>query len=75
MTIHKAQGMTVGEGMDFEKLIVYLTVAGQRSAPGLELVAFSRVKKPEDITVGNLVGELEIRKHHKYWQYTSIQNT
>ena len=28
MTIHKAQWMTVGEGMDFEKLIVYLTVAG-----------------------------------------------
>ena len=27
MKIHKAQGITVGEGMDFEKLIVYLTVA------------------------------------------------
>ena len=35
MTIHKAQGMTVGEGMDFEKLIVYLIVAGQRTTPGL----------------------------------------
>ena len=46
MTIHKAQGMTVGEGMDFEKLILYLTVAGQRTTPGLELVTFSRVKKP-----------------------------
>ena len=45
MTIHKAQGMTVGEGMDFEKQIVYLTVAGQRSATGLELVAFSRVRE------------------------------
>ena len=60
MTIHKAQGMTVGEGMDFDKLIVYLTVAGQRTTLGLELVAFYRVKKPEDIVVGNPVGELAI---------------
>ena len=72
MTIHKSQGMTVGEGMDFEKLIVYFTVAGQRTTPGIELVAFSRVKKLEDITVGNPVGELAIRKHHKYRQQTSI---
>ena len=75
MKIHKAQGITVGEGMDFEKLIVYLTVAGQRTTPDLELVASSRVKKPEDIAVGNPVGELEIRKHHKYWQHIRIQNT
>ena len=46
--------------MEFEKLIVYLTVAGQRTTPGLGLVAFSRVKKPEDIAVGNPVGELAI---------------
>ena len=51
MTIHNAQGMTVGKRMDSEKLIVYLTVAGQRTTPGLELVAFSIVKKPEDIAV------------------------
>ena len=60
MTIHKAQGMTVGEGMDFEKLIVYLTVAGQRTTPGIELVYFSRVKKQDDIAVGNPMGELAI---------------
>ena len=60
MTIKKAQGMTVGEGMDFEKIIVHLTVAGKRSTPGIELVAFSRVKKPEDIAVGNPVSEPEI---------------
>ena len=57
---HKAQGMTVGEGMDFEKFIVYLTVAGQNTTPGLELVAFYRVKKPEHIAAGNPVGELAI---------------
>ena len=60
MTMHKAQGMTVGEGMDFEKLIVYLKVSGQRTTTGLELVAFYRVKKQEDISVGNPVGELAI---------------
>ena len=43
MEIHKAQGMTVGEGMDFEKLIVYLTVAGQITTPGIKLVPFYRV--------------------------------
>ena len=69
MTIHKDQGMTVGEGMDSEKLIVYLKVAGQRTTPGLESVAFSRVKKPEDIAVGNPVGELEIAN------ITNIGNT
>ena len=36
--------MTVGEGMDLDKLNVYLTVAGQRTIPGLELVAFSIFK-------------------------------
>ena len=60
MTIHKSQGMTVGEGMDFEKLILYLTVAGQRTTPGLELVDFYRVKETEDIAVGNPVVDLTI---------------
>ena len=69
MTIHKAQGMSFGEGMDFDRLIVYFTVSGQRTTPGLELVAFSRVKKLEDIAVGNPVGELEITN------ITNIGNT
>ena len=60
MTIHKAQGVTVEEGIYFDKLIVYLTVDGQRTTPGLELDNFSRVKKPEYIAVGNPVGELPI---------------
>ena len=34
MKIYKAQGISVGEGMDFEKLIVHLTVAEQRTTPG-----------------------------------------
>ena len=55
--------------MDSEKLIVYLKVSGKRTTPGLELVAFYRVKKPEDIAVVNLVGELEIAN------ITNIGNT
>ena len=69
MTIHKAQGITVGEGMDFEKLIVYLTMTGQRTTPGIDLVAYYRVKKPEDIAVGNPMGELTIAN------ITNIGNT
>ena len=69
MTIHKAQGMTVGEGKDFEKLIVYLTVAGKINTPGIKLVGFSRVKKPEYLAVGNPVGELAIAN------ITNIGNT
>ena len=44
-------------------------MSGQRTTPGLELVAFSRVKKPEDIAVGNPVGELAIAN------ITNIGNT
>ena len=54
MTIHKAQGMTVGEGMDVKKRIVYLIVAGQRTTPGIELVDFSIVKKPEKLQLEKL---------------------
>ena len=53
ITIHKSQGMTVGEGEIFEKVVVYLPEEGMRKHPGLELVAFSRVKRPEDLAVGN----------------------
>ena len=69
MTIHKAQGVTFEKGMDFKKLILYLTVAGQRNTPSLEFVSFSSVKKTEDISVGNPVGELAIAN------ITNIGNT
>jgi ATP-dependent exoDNAse (exonuclease V) alpha subunit len=41
ITIHKSQGMTIGDGQIFEKVIVYLPEAGSRSDPGLELDACS----------------------------------
>ena len=48
---------------------MYLAVAGQRTTPGIELVAFSRVKKPEDTAVVKPVGELAIAN------ITNIGNT
>ena len=58
ITIHKSQGMTIGEGEIFEKVVVYLPEEGMRKNPGLELVAFSRVKRPEDLAIGNDSGKL-----------------
>ena len=46
--------MTVGEGMDFEKLLVYLTVAEQRTTPVIELVAFYRVKNQNTLQLETL---------------------
>ena len=38
--------------------MVYLSEEGMRKNPGLELVAFSRVKRPEDLAIGNASGRL-----------------
>ena len=43
ITIHKAQGMSIGPGKSFESVIVSLPEKGERTNPGSELVAFSRV--------------------------------
>jgi hypothetical protein len=51
LTIHKSQGMTVGEGEQFEKVIVYLPENAK--TPGLPLVACSRSKKATDFAIGN----------------------
>ena len=41
LTIHKSQGMNIGEGKKFEKVVVCLPVSGNK-CPELELVATSR---------------------------------
>ena len=54
ITIYKSQGMTIGEGEIFEYVVVYFPEEGRRnSAPGSELVAISRAKKPENLAIGN----------------------
>ena len=52
--------MTVGPDENFEKVIVYLPdkSRGQRSTPGLELVAISRATAPECFAIGNPVTSL-----------------
>ncbi len=43
LSIDKSQGMTVGHGKQFTKLVVHLPVGdGENKCPGLELVALSR---------------------------------
>ncbi len=53
ITIYKSQGMTIGPGQQFEKVIVYLPEAGTRSIPGLELVGISRAMSPDCLAIGN----------------------
>ena len=71
LSIHKSQGMTVGPGQSFEKVIIYYpSEPGTRSnTPGLELVASSRDMNIESLAIGNPVQELT----YKYIE--SIENT
>ena len=50
--------MTIGEGKQFEKLVVHLPIAGQRSPAGLELVAISRAIAVKDFAIGNATSTL-----------------
>ena len=55
LTVHKCQGMTIGDGEVFDKVIIHLSEPGRRQTqPGLELVAFTRVKSPDDYAIGNV---------------------
>ena len=53
ITIYKSQGMTVGKGQVWERLVICLANKSARgtNAPGLELVAFSRAKELDNIAV------------------------
>ena len=57
LSMHKSQGMTVGQGEQFSKVMVYFPV-GTNKCPGLELVAISRVVELNDFAVGNSQTEL-----------------
>ena len=63
LTIHKSQGMTIGPGENFEKVIVYLPDKGlgQKSVAGLELVAISRATSIEHLAIGNPSSSLFIK--------------
>ena len=53
LTIHKSQGMTIGTVQQFEKVVVWLPVTGQKTQPGLELVAISRAVNVGTFAIGN----------------------
>ena len=74
ITIHKCQGMTVGEEEittngktrnkhPFKRAVVHLPPTGGKagSTPGLALVAFSRVTKLEYLAIGNRKEDLNYR--------------
>ena len=43
LTIHKSQGMSIEPGNPFESAAIYLPEKREKTNPGLELVATSRV--------------------------------
>ena len=43
ISIHKCQGISVGNGHDWEKVVITLPTCDQIITPGMELVAVSRV--------------------------------
>ena len=62
LSTHKSQGMTVGQGVQFSKVIVYFLLETNK-CPGLELVASNRAVELNDFAVGNSQTELLESKH------------
>jgi ATP-dependent exoDNAse (exonuclease V), alpha subunit - helicase superfamily I member len=58
ITIYKSQGITVGNGELFKKVVVHLLMNSRRVVHGLELVAFSRAKGLDCLAVGNKAVDL-----------------
>ena len=53
ITIHKSQGMTIGDGQQFPYVVVHFPEASQHVTPGQVLVAFTRAIAPENFALGN----------------------
>lgn len=65
LSIHKSQGMTVGENEQFRRVRMFFPGPTDRKTPGLEIVAASRAKTPNDFVLANDSSEIyktEIRK-------------
>jgi PIF1 helicase. len=58
ITIYKGQGITVGPGEEFERIVVHIPINASRPVTGQELVQFSRAKDLKYIAVGNQPDEL-----------------
>ena len=67
ITIHKSQGMTIGENEIFTKVVLYLpdSESGGRRTPGSELVGMSRAKDLSCLAIGNESKNLSIQEIQK----------
>ena len=80
ISIHKGQGITVDENQHWKSVIVYFVEEGGKSQPGLELVALSRAKSPNDLFIGTPSSKLSRDKLMKvgrgaaYDKRTSFEN-
>ena len=59
ITTYKSQGITVGHGYLWERVVVWLATGKQRRTPGAELVDFSRATDSEMMAIGNPLHELD----------------
>ena len=66
ITIHKSQGMTIGENEIFTKVVLYLpdSLSG-RKTPGSELVGMSRAKNLNCLAIGNESKNLSVQDIQK----------
>ena len=58
VTIHKSQGMSIGENEDFEYVIIHLPAETAQRTPGQEYVALSRPKTPLNFAIANKQSEV-----------------
>ena len=59
ITTYKGQGITVGLGEMFERIVIHLPInSSSMSVNGQELVQFSRAKALSNIAIGNKLDEL-----------------
>ena len=59
ITIYKSQGLTVGDGKIWEKVVIWLPTGNQRKTVGTEVVAFSRATKPTAFAIGNDLNDID----------------
>ena len=66
ITIHKSQGMTIGESEILTKVVLYLpdSLSG-RKTPGSELVGMSRAKNLNCLAIGNESKNLSVQDIQK----------
>ena len=72
LTIHKSQGIIVGPGQQFPKLIIMLSAGNTRNAPVLELVAFSRAKSIHCLAIAILSSKFSYQNAHENWSNSSL---